>query len=424
MAGSVKLIPSGFEFVDDVWGGIYRGGSYMLIGARKSGRTLMGLQFALEAAKQKEVCLYFTNMRPKDLMIQAASLNFDIQSYMNHNLIIVVRVAPPNDAYEVPNPDNYLVDYLRDIITVVEQYNPSRIIFDELTPYIGFRNLELLKDTFLNTLETIEERDVTSFFIIGEPATEKAQQIVNVITQYVTGVFQLKKSQAKINNRFHGGNIIITPNVGHTEGQFNFNYQIEPFKGVTTVPNVDDIPSKYAEFKNSQAAQQKTTPHYVYTQAKQESKEREIFNNVYSYNDFLLILNNQIALYKSTGQTFNLISIKLNAMAQTQGLISLNQLQNSVQLSTERKDKICMKDNVLMLLLVRSNPNSVVHFLNRLKNNLPSEDMDYVDTVLDNISILNTEVNQDVENAEEMTEDALNQAHQNTGSYLPINKFI
>lgn len=234
MSSSIRLISSGFNFLDKKWGGIYRGGSYMLIGPRKSGRTLLGLQFALEAAKSQEVCLYFTTMRPKDLMIQAASLNFDIQSYMNQNLIIVVRVAPPNEVYDTPNPDDYLVEYMNDIITVVNQYNPQRIIFDELTPFIGFRNLEMMKDSFLKTLEHIEERDVSSLFIIGEPATEKAEEIVDSLAQFVTGLIYLRKSGKKLEDRFHGGQVIISPNVGHTEGQFSSEYKIEPYKGVTT----------------------------------------------------------------------------------------------------------------------------------------------------------------------------------------------
>ena len=81
MKKKIQLLPSGISLVDSAWGGFYRGGTYMLIGAHKTGRTLLGLQFALESAKQKEVCLYFTNMRPKDLMIQAASIDFDLYCY-------------------------------------------------------------------------------------------------------------------------------------------------------------------------------------------------------------------------------------------------------------------------------------------------------------------------------------------------------
>jgi len=229
MVSSVRRIASGFNFIDRNWGGIYRGGSYLVVGPRKSGRTLLGLQFALEAAKASEVCLYFTIMRPKDLMIQAASLNFDIQSYMNQNLIIVVRVAAPNEIYEVYNPDDYLVEYFNDIMTVVDQYRPARIIFDELTPFVGFRNLDFLRDTFLKTLEYIEENDITSMFVISEPATQKANSIVEGLTQFVTGVVQMKKEGQKA-DRFQGGTISIIPNVGHTEGQFTSEYRIEPWR--------------------------------------------------------------------------------------------------------------------------------------------------------------------------------------------------
>ena len=49
-------------------------------------------------------------------------------------------------------------EYMNDIITVISQYKPGRLIFDELTPYIGFKNLDLLNDVFAHLLETIEEK--------------------------------------------------------------------------------------------------------------------------------------------------------------------------------------------------------------------------------------------------------------------------
>ena len=87
MKKKLNLVPTGISLVDKAWGGFYRGGTYLLIGQRKSGKTLLGLQYAMESAKNKEVCLFFTSMRPKDLMIHAASIDFDLQSYMNQNLV-------------------------------------------------------------------------------------------------------------------------------------------------------------------------------------------------------------------------------------------------------------------------------------------------------------------------------------------------
>ena len=417
MSSSIRLIPSGFSFIDHSWGGIYRGGSYLLIGPRKSGRTLIGLQFALESAKSSEVCLYFTDMRPKDLMIQAASLNFDIQSYMNQNLIIVVRVAPPSDVYDLYNPDEYLVEYLNDIITVVNQYNPSRIIFDELTPFVGFRNLELLRESFLHTLETIEERDITSLFLVGEPATQKAQSIVDVLTQYVTGMIYLKKGQDKTDARFHGGRVIITPNVGHTEGQFAASYRIEPYSGVT----VDIAPPAADEGKKSIPYDEKRPAKPAPYDAPAESFA---FSNLYNYNDFLLILNNQIAPYKSTGQTFNLVSFKLDPAAQVRGLLSVNQLQNSIRMATNKKDKICVVENKVIVLLVRGNMKSAIDIMTNVQNSLPSNDPNYIKAVVDYISIFNLEVDERVDNAEKMLDLILTAENLSTQNYTPLNKFI
>lgn len=418
MSTSVRRIPSGFSFIDKNWGGIYRGGSYLVIGPRKSGRTLIGLQCALEAAKNGEVCLFFTLMRPKDLMIQAASLNFDLQSYMNQNLIIVVRVAPPNEIYDLYNPDDYLVEYFNDIITVVNQYNPKRIIFDELTPFVGFKNLDYLRNTFLHTLETIEERDITSMFIISEPATQKTQSIVEGLSQFVTGVIQLRK-QVGTSERIHSGTVTIIPNVGHTEGEFTAEYRIEPFKGVTTEF------SKEPFFTTEESLPQMPRSRMISKPTKIDiPSEPYAFSNVYNYNDFLLILNNQIALYKSTGQTFNIVSFKLDPAAQVKGILTINQLQNAVRQATSKKDKICIIENKVIVLLIRGNLKTVVDLMTNVQNNLPSHDPNYVNVALEYISIFNLEVDERVENAESMMEFVLTADTSSTNTYQPLNKYI
>ncbi|GJQ64019.1 MAG: hypothetical protein SCALA702_30720 [Melioribacteraceae bacterium] len=426
MNRGIRLIPSGFRFIDKAWGGIYIGGSYLLIGPKKSGRTLVGLQFALEAAKNNDVCLLFTNMRPKDLMIQAASVNFDIQQYMSQNLIIVVRISPPNYIYDTYNADDYLIEYFNDIITVVNQYKPARIIFDEITPYIGFRNLDLLRDSFLHTLEVIEDRDITSLFVVGEPATPKAQSIVDVLANYVTGSIKLKKSEEKIDNRFFGGNVVITPNVGHSEGQFESVFKIVPKKGVVVEYagiEEEEVEEKPTITKSEESDDSKVADLIKSKFGKAEGDKFGI-SNVYEYDDFLLILNNQIALYQSTGQMFNLLSFKLDPAAQVKGLLSLNQIQNAVRTATDKKDKICIVDNKIVVLVVRSDKASVDALLKKVQKNLPSADENYLNTVKEFISLLNIEVNESADNSEIMMDYI--QASDNTSNqrYISLNKVM
>jgi circadian clock protein KaiC len=410
MKKKIQLLPSGISLIDNNWGGLYRGGTYLLIGSRKSGRTLLGLQFAMECAAQKEVCLYFTSMRPKDLMIQAASIDFDLQHYMNQNLIVVVRVAPPSDFYEAGNPDEFLVEYMNDIVTVVDQYQPNKIVFDELTPFIGFNNLNLLQDVFMRTTESIEDNGITSLFILGEPATPLAESIVDALAAYSTGIVYLKKKEGETGN-LSGGIMTITPNVGHTEGQFKANYCIEPYKGITveikkTQTNSNIHPSSFAVTDNADR-----DPKYMPLADMDLPEENFSIPNYYSINDFYLILNNQIALYKSTGQVFNIISFRLDQAAERAGLLTITQLQNAIRLSTDKKDKLCVLSNKVVILVTKEDPKSIASLISKVKSNLPNNDPNYLKNVIQYISVFAIKVDQSIRTADDIFQQLTSDEH-------------
>lgn len=424
MNNGVNLIKSGFALIEQKWGGVYRGGSYLVVGPRKSGRTLLSLQFALESAEENETCVYFTTMRPRDLMIHSASLNIDLQKYMNKNKIIVVRVTPPNDIYDMYNPDDFLIEYMNDIITVVSQYKPSRLVFDELTPYIGFRNMDLLDDVFAHLLETIEEKNITSMFIVGEPATQKTEAIINILRDNVTGIISLHKISEKIHGKYHGGIVCITPNVGHTEGEFESEFWIEPKIGVL-VPPSEKKPVMVSEEENSSnnddaiIAEENQTE----TSFQIDSEEKDIqLSNLYSYNDFQLILNNQIALFQSTGQKFNFISFRLDQTAHIQGLLSINQLKNAIGLSISKRDKFCVVDNNVMLLLIRSTVEHKKDIFRTIKTHLPSSDPKYLEAISKFIFGTEFDLDDSITNAETLLTPVTN--NDSKLKYLSFNQFI
>lgn len=402
MKKSIQLVPSGISIADNAWGGFYRGGTYLLIGPRKSGRTLLSLQFALECAKQKEVCLYFTNMRPKDLMIQAASIDFDLQQYMNQNLIIVVKVAPPAELAEFKNRDELLIEYLRDIVTVVEQYQPSKIVFDELTPFVGFENLSLLEETFLETTEKIEDNGITSLFVLGEPAAPASRLIIESLNLASTGVIRLQK-QTDSFDRTKGGAITISPNIGHTEGKFKANYFIEPYKGITT---------------DFQPMKRKSTAEMIINLEEEKYRSLAEFDippvnysisNFYSIDDFSLIINNQIALYKSTGQTFRILAIKYSNDMKGLTSFNINQLHNAVRLAIDRKDKVCVLGNKILVMFIKDDQRSITNFISRLKYNLPAQDEDQLYEILRRIFIYTIKVNDETRNADDLLNELISE---------------
>lgn len=427
-SGKVNLLETGISIIDEAWGGFYRGGTYMLIGPRKSGRTTIGLQYAVEGIKNKEICLYFTSMRPKDLTILAASIDFDLQTHMNNGDLIVVKVTPPTDVYETGNPDGYLVEYLNDIVGVIEQYHPHRMVFDELTYFIGFENMNLLQQAFLKTIESIEDKNTTSLYILGEPATPFAQTIVDSIVQYSTAIVYLQKNQSEGN--VHGGRATITPNIGHTEGQFSSDYSIEPYKGVVfdfhqpgkSKPKVSQDSNSNSQidpnssFNESKYDQQSFMPEQNTISSKfkpisdfdsSAAQPTVTIPNLYSMSEFSLILNNQIALFKSTGQQYSLIALKLDATAEKQGILTINQLQNAVRLSCDRKDKICVTGSTIIVLLGKGDNKSLNEMVMKVKSNLPNSDPNALKLAMSYIYGYTIHANDNIQNAETLLQELI-----------------
>jgi circadian clock protein KaiC len=406
MKKKIQLLASGISLVDSAWGGFYRGGTYLMIGAHKTGKTLLSLQYAKESALQKELCLYFTSKRPKDLIIQAASIDIDLQELMNQNRIIVIRVTPPTDISNVPDVDAYLAEYITNIVTVVEQYQPSKIVFDELTPFVGFQNLNLLKETFLKSIEAIEDFGITSLFILGEPATNFAEQIIEALTSFGTGIIYLKNG-ALSEKEYHGGKMTILPNIGHTQGKFTVDYFIEPDKGVVTSPISSSIST--ANTPNGMPGPGSNVApkgrQYKPLIEIDTTDEPVTHSNYYDLSDFNLLLNNQIALYKSTGQIFTILSFRLDAEAEKKGLMTISQLQNAVRLSTDRKDKICiLLNNVVVLITREENQKWIKGLISKIKSNLPSNNSDFIKSVIPFISVYAVKVDENVQNAHDLLE--------------------
>ena len=398
MNPKVQLFNSGIPLVDKVWGGLYKGGTYMLVGAHKSGRTLLSLQYAMESARQNNVCLYFTSMRPKDLLIQAASIDLDLQAYMNQNLIIVVRVATPSDIFESGNIDDFLAEYLNDIVTVVDQYNPHKVVFDELTPFIGFSDLSLLQHSFSKTCEAIEESGITSLYVIAEPASEASQAIVDTLNSSATGIIKLDKNEEAKPISDSSGVMTIIPNIGHTEGRFSSPYKVEPYKGI-----VIEYPKIKTESEKVSTSESKSVQKKYKTLAEVDiSAESYNFTSYYNENDFKLILNNQIAFFKSTGQVFTLMSFHLDKIAESKSLLTLTQLQSTVRLATDRKDKICRLNNNIVVLITKADPKSIDNIIGKVKANLPLSQNMNGGEMLQHILVYAVKVNEKIQNSDDI----------------------
>lgn len=433
MKAGIQLLKTGLQIIDNNWGGIYKTGSYLIIGPKKSGKTILSLQLAKYYLSNNYSCIYFTSLRTKDLMITASTINLDLQHYVSQNKITVIKATPPNDIYEKENPDQELSDYFKDIYQLVQQYTPDIIIFDELTPFVGFTNLSNLENSYVDLIEALETLGTTNFFVIGEPATQYAKDIVNTIFNSSSGKIVLQKTIDSLSSNYSGKCSII-PNIGHPEGIFDEYYKIVPEKGFNFIIEQENsyqhlytqqtnqvIPNEI--IKPASESSDSKTHTKIETELKLHQKKNEakfskfislanfdiqqdeyIHSNIYNYDDFFLFVSNQLSLYKNTGQPFDIYAFKLDSFAIEGKLMSLKQLANTIRLSVDKKDKLTIHQDLIILIIVKSTPDSFHRLLVNMLANFPVQDENLIKNILRYISVLKVDNILSFNNAEEIFE--------------------
>ncbi|MFA6025172.1 MAG: hypothetical protein WC727_01935, partial [Ignavibacteriaceae bacterium] len=191
--------------------------------------------------------------------------------------------------------------------------------------------------------------------------------------------------------------------------QFVTDYYIEPYKGVYF--DFEQTPKFQNPFPVVNTVELQQEKPSLIPASNQSSKykpltnidfvpEKFSFSNLYDINDFTLILNNQIALYKSTGQPFTLFSMKLDEIAERQKILTINQLQNAIRLSTDKKDKLCIVNNKILILVSKADDKTLNQLVSKIRGNLPNPDPKFQEVIMNYLFACTYQVNDKVENAE------------------------
>lgn len=226
MQNNLQLISSGISLIDEGWGGLYKGSNYLLIGGHKSGRSSFGLRFILEGAAHKERGIYFTSKTPDEVINQANKMNLN-NNLIYSDLITCVRIIPPDNNSLLGVNDQELVDYFDDVIGAIDDFYPSRIVFDEITQFIRFKDetlLELVLDKFNHNLEN---HHITSIIISAEPVTDEMSALLQRLADVSNGLIYLDK---EINDLY--GTISLLPYIEHKSGELKSNYIFDEEKGL------------------------------------------------------------------------------------------------------------------------------------------------------------------------------------------------
>lgn len=118
----------GVTDLDEIMGGgIYDGSITLAVGISGSGKTVLGVEFLIEGARQGKKGLHITlDEHPKQILRNAKSLGLDLGKYVDKGDIII--------AYESPLELEMDVHFDK-IVKIIEKNNIERVVVDSLAAY-------------------------------------------------------------------------------------------------------------------------------------------------------------------------------------------------------------------------------------------------------------------------------------------------
>ncbi|MBU1702248.1 MAG: response regulator [Candidatus Eisenbacteria bacterium] len=185
-----EVFQTHLSFLDDHIGGFLSGKAYLAFGEGGSGKSIMGLQYALGAVKNGEAAVYMVMERPADLIAQGMSLGLGLDPAVKSGRLI-------------------FLEYDRDVTSRImrfgwkpflEQLEPlrqegeiRRIVFDPIHPlFAGTTEEGRLRYDLRYLVETLQEWNWTPLFLNDRGATQGHPSFYRVFTEVCYGVFELQ----------------------------------------------------------------------------------------------------------------------------------------------------------------------------------------------------------------------------------------
>lgn len=189
------FLSSGIAGLDEVLhGGFTRDRLYLVEGSPGSGKTTLALEFLIEGARQGESVLYITLSETIiELRAVAAAHGWSLDGIHIEEVIPSESILDPDQQYSIFHPSDVETGATtREILSVVERLQPSRVVLDSLSelqllasnPLIYRRQVLAFKQFFAS-------RSCTTIFLDDRTASDGDLQVRSI----AHGVISLERMQ-------------------------------------------------------------------------------------------------------------------------------------------------------------------------------------------------------------------------------------
>jgi len=179
---------SGIDALDQAWAGLARGAAYLLYGRARTGRDLLTLHVARTGVACDEATVLVSARSARELAEQAEPLGFDVEAACAGGALRLLRL--PESLLSRPS-DDAIEAALEELLGLVREGAPDRLLFEDFTPFVRFREFPRFRQAVLDFLGALAETRTVTVLGLGEPANPQSREVVAFLRGQTAGAVRL-----------------------------------------------------------------------------------------------------------------------------------------------------------------------------------------------------------------------------------------
>lgn len=230
----ISKVPTGVDFFDQRYGGVYSNRGILVSGPSGSGKTVLSLQFIARGLQLGQPCLMLSARPADDLAIFAQAMGFtDIARAIENESLCFLEYNDCVPGREHEENISLPPDGFQQLQQIIESNRIQRLVIDTVLPWVYIPTQEHLAEHVFSFVRAFERMNTTALFTIPKPVSPNAkrlrQQIEDIVPASITLIPGTESSPRTW---------IVNKYLGEEQVETKFDFVIRQNKGLTRVePN-------------------------------------------------------------------------------------------------------------------------------------------------------------------------------------------
>lgn len=165
---------SGICFLDELYGGVYAGRSFLVSGRTGTGKSTLGFQFVRQGLQQDERCLILSTMAANDMSILAEALGFAFGMPVNEGNLVMLEYQSFIPGKGISEWGTLPPEGFGQLKEIIEANSVKRVVLDTALPWIAMPGQDRLAEHIFSFVRSCDRLGVTTMMTIPKPVSSMA----------------------------------------------------------------------------------------------------------------------------------------------------------------------------------------------------------------------------------------------------------